>query len=79
MGTPRTHAPGEWIKVVQAAGFDYHVGGSYVIVLVGQFPDLLPAPDANEIEFPRSGRVSISALAYEIEKAKVFRDAKKAS
>lgn len=75
MGNPRTYAPGEWIKVVESGGFDYHVSGSYIMVLVGKFPNQEPAPNAREIDLPRSGRVSIVDLAREIAKAEAHRAA----
>lgn len=71
MGKRRTYDPGECWKIIEDAGFETHVCGSYFLLMVGG----RYAPGAMGVSLPRSGRVSISELATEMQRAETHRKA----
>jgi hypothetical protein len=58
---------------VEGRGFGINYCGSYFLITV----DGRPASDALGVDWPRSGRVSISELAVELAKAEANRNASK--
>lgn len=69
MGKRRTYDPGECWQIIEDAGFDSHVCGSYFLITVGG----RYAPGALGVTLPRSGRVPISELSEELRRAEEHR------
>jgi hypothetical protein len=69
MDKRRTYDPGECWQIIENAGFDSHVCGSYFLITInGRY-----APGALGVSIPRSGRVPISELATEMKRAEAYR------